>query len=129
MSDPTTVLMPQFDEKPTKKTLDELPGNQTPEFELLGKYVLITTLHLGVFGGKLKKINHEKQFAILEETSLVLYWNDAMQGLFGLCSKGPGPECRLTPAASGYIYNVTLCMEIPEEVWQRTWAKRPFAAQ
>lgn len=64
----------------------------------LGRPVLVTTEHRGVFFGYLKGEATAAQVT-LDRPRNVLYWPTAQKGFLGLCTTGPVAECRIGPAA------------------------------
>lgn len=69
-----------------------------PAAHTLGRPVLVTTEHRGVFFGYLRGEARADQVT-LDRPRNVLYWPTAQKGFLGLCNMGPVAECRIGPAA------------------------------
>lgn len=74
----------------------------------LGKPVLVTTEHRGVFFGYLVGEVTQAQ-VIIGRARNITYWDQATKGFLGLASTGPTPQCRVSGAAGeeSTIYKIT----------------------
>ena len=61
---------------------------------------IVTTEHRGVFYGHVPD-DAEPGDGVLKITNarMVVYWDASIRGLPGLAANGPGPKCRISPAA------------------------------
>ena len=89
---------------------------------LLGKFVVVTTRHRGVFAGYLE--DHDGETSVtLRDAQNVLYWSAETRGFLGLAATGPKEGSRIGPAAPELtLYGVTsISRATPEaeEGWRR----------
>lgn len=89
------------------------------------KFLLVTTLHKGVFAGY--GIPTEEKTIRLEEARMCVYWSADVHGVVGLAAKGPSKTCRIGPAAPSMILqDVTAVMEISAEA-EAKWKEQPWS--
>lgn len=77
---------------------------------------LITTdsTRRGVFAGDL--IEETKDYVILENARMAVYWPAEVRGVLGLAATGPTEECRITKAVPKLKVNgVTAIIDCTEE--------------
>lgn len=92
---------------------------------MIGKPVVVTTSHQGVFGGILKK--QTGTIVELATAQMCVYWSPDVQGVVGLAATGPTKNCRVTrPAPRILLTDVTSVAEMTSEA-QTAWTKRPWA--
>ncbi len=66
------------------------------------KAVMVTTKHRGVFFGYVSNQTlGDNDSLVIEDTRMCIYWSAAMQGVLGLATKGPDPDCRVGQAVPG----------------------------
>lgn len=90
--------------------------------------VLLTTDHTkrGVFMGFIDPSDADKETVVAEEVRMAVYWDKTVRGVIGLASNGPGPLCRITPAAKkATLKGVTAIVELTEEAL-KAWRKEPW---
>lgn len=88
--------------------------------------VLVTTAHRGVFFGYLGDRKPSKTSVVLTDCRNCGYWSADVRGFLGLAAQGPGPQCKIGPAAPRVtIYDVTSVSDCTAEAAQRweegTW--------
>ena len=86
--------------------------------------VIVTTLHRGVFFGY--AANTDGETIKLERARMCVYWSAAMKGILGLAVIGPDKDCKISPAASTTLRNVTAIFEVAPEAVTR-WEASPWA--
>ena len=84
--------------------------------EKLGKAVLVTTAHRGVFFGYLNGKPPAKESVTLARARNCLYWSADVGGFLGLASRGPSSSCKLGAWAEGVtLYDVTSVSDVSNE--------------
>lgn len=82
------------------------------------RYVVVTTdkdRH-GVFFGILSSYDPDKQYAILKNARMCIYWPAANKGVVGLAAIGPVDGSRITPSIPSIEVNgVTAVMDCTPE--------------
>lgn len=85
-----------------------------------GKYVLVTTLHRGVFFGKL--VSESKESAVLKEVRCAIKFG-TRGGFLELANKGPNHNSRIGDQVEQIklydITSVTLVTETALEAWKK----------
>lgn len=61
-----------------------------------GSYVVVTTVHRGVFGGRLVERNGDE--VTLTDARVCVYWSQSTKGFVGLAVTGPLDGSRVSPA-------------------------------
>lgn len=89
----------------------------------LGRPVLITTAHRGVFFGYTEKTDGET--IALKRARLCIYWSSDLKGFMGLASQGPSSNCRVGQAADITLRNITAVVEVSPEAVAR-WEAAPW---
>lgn len=85
--------------------------------------VMVTTVHRGVFFGYASSTDGDT--IRLERARMCVYWSADMRGVLGLASMGPSATCRISPAATVTLRNITAVVEVsPEAVFM--WEKSPW---
>lgn len=94
--------------------------------------VLVTTLHRGVFFGYATKAatdawdrSPEKATLKLRDMRNCVYWSADCKGFMGLAVGGPTALCRIGPAASATVRNVTAIVEVSEAA-AKAWNEAPW---
>lgn len=85
--------------------------------------VLVTTAHRGVFFGYADKTDGET--ITLKRARLCVYWSSDLRGFMGLASVGPGPSCKIGPAADIELRAITAVVAVSDEAVER-WEKAPW---
>lgn len=89
-------------------------------------YVVVTTLHRGVFFGKLDKYNEEKKWIKLEDARMAVYWSSDIRGVLGLASCGPSKNCKISFAVPKLtLTDVTAVIMASKEAVD-AWEKQPW---
>lgn len=89
----------------------------------LGRPVLVTTAHRGVFFGYAKDTTGET--IALVNSRLCIYWPPANKGFMGLASDGPLEGARVGKAADIMVRNITAVVEVTAEAAAR-WESAPW---
>jgi hypothetical protein len=89
----------------TQETVNAPPIN-------LGRPVLVTTEHRGVFFGYSEDTTGST--IKLSRSRLCVYWSEDCKGFMGLASTGPTPSCRIGNPADIEVRNVTSVTEVTE---------------
>lgn len=86
----------------------------------LGRAVLVTTEHRGVFYGYLIG-DIAKERVTLARARNVVYWDTEARGFVGLAAKGPTPGCRVTPPAGdeSTLFDITSVLGCTTEAEKR----------
>ena len=91
----------------------------------LGRPVIVTTQHRGVFFGYAD--NTDGETITLKRARLCVYWSRDVRGFMGLASSGPTKSCRIGPAADITLRAITAVIEVlPAAVTE--WEAAPWAA-
>lgn len=90
--------------------------------KLVGKKVVVTTSHRGVFFGELSEINADAKTCSLKDAQMCVYWSSDVRGFIGLAANGPTAGCRVSPSApyqhlEGYT-SITLCGDTAIAAWE-----------
>jgi len=91
----------------------------------LGRPVIVTTAHRGVFFGYAEATDGER--IALKRGRLCLYWPRENRGFMGLASQGPLDGARIGPPADIELRNITAVLEVAPEAVQR-WEAAPWSA-
>jgi hypothetical protein len=86
--------------------------------------VVVTTAHRGVFFGYADDTNGET--IALKDARLCVYWSADVRGFMGLAAGGPSKDCKVGPAASITLRNITAVMEVTPEA-EAKWVAAPWA--
>lgn len=90
----------------------------------IGTYVVVTTVHRGVFGGVL--VSREGDEVTLDQARVCVYWSAETRGFVGLAVTGPLPGSRVSAAAERMcIPGVTAIVACTEEA-QKAWEVAPW---
>ena len=77
---------------------------------MIGKRVIVTTKHRGVFFGTLA--SRPPNEGVLTDVRLCIYWDNPTKGFIGLAASGPMGESRLSDSAPSLeIVDVTAIVE------------------
>lgn len=86
--------------------------------------IMVTTAHRGVFFGYATETNGPT--IKLERARMCIYWAADLRGLPGLAAIGPNNKCKISPAASVELRDITAVFEVsPMAV--SAWEKSPWA--
>ena len=89
------------------------------------RMIVVTTdsTRRGVFFGQLVSYDADKQYAILKDAQMAIYWSAETKGVLGLASIGPQSGSRISPIISKIELNgVTSIMDCSDkavEQWQK----------
>lgn len=87
---------------------------------LLGRYTLVTTVHRGVFAGRVLAVDGTT--VTLADARCAIYWSEAMKGVWGLAATGPDKGCRIGAAVPELmLHSVTgmaPCTDAAVAAWQ-----------
>lgn len=87
-----------------------------------GDYVLVTTIHRGVFAGVFQK-EYEDGSIELTEARNCIKWSNAMKGVFGLAVVGPDNGCRIGRAVPELtirdVTSVGVCTRDAKLAWEQ----------
>ena len=86
--------------------------------------VLVTTEHRGVFFGYATDIDGET--IRLRAARNCLYWPTEQKGFLGLASRGPVSGCRIGPAATITLRDITCVAECTDDA-VTAWEKAPWS--
>lgn len=87
--------------------------------------LVVTTSYRGVFFGYGEPCRGTE--LRLERARMCVYWDATMRGVVGLASMGPGPLCRIGPAAPAItLTGVTAIMECTAEAVE-AWESEPWS--
>ena len=89
----------------------------------VGRPVIVTTAHRGVFFGYATDISGET--IALTGARLCVYWSSDMKGFMGLASMGPSSLCKIGPEADIVLRNITAVLSVTPEAEER-WKKAPW---
>ena len=109
------------------KRFINLTGDEsvTPRREYpLGRPVLVTTEHRGVFFGYAKSTDGKT--IRLARCRNCVYWSRDVKGFMGLAADGPSKSCRVGPAADAVLRGITLVAEVSDEAVDK-WEAAPWA--
>lgn len=86
--------------------------------------VVVCTAHRGVFFGYADDTSGT--CVKLKNGRMCVYWEAALKGVVGLASDGPGPKCKIGPAADMDIRAVTAVIEATDSAAAK-WESAPWA--
>jgi hypothetical protein len=95
------------------------------QLDELGRPVIITTAHRGVFFGYADQTDGEQ--IALKRARLCLYWSADVKGFMGLAAHGPSAKCRVGPPADITLRAITSVLEVTPEAVKK-WEAAPWAA-
>lgn len=100
-------------------------AQSTPAAEDLGRPVLVTTAHRGVFFGYLDG-PEDGEILKLRRARNCLRWGREMKGFIGLAALGPDDQCRVGLAVKSMtLRNITAVLEVEAEAAKR-WEAAPW---
>lgn len=88
------------------------------------RYVLVTTVHRGVFAGWATDVDGET--ITLRDGRLCVYWSRDVKGFMGLAANGPSDTCRIGPPATITLRSITSVSEITDAARAR-WEAAPWS--
>lgn len=93
----------------------------------LGKPVLVTTSHRGVFFGHLVKHDPKAKTATIDKIRNVVYWSADVRGFIGLAATGPSCSCKVSLAGGeSTLHDITGIFGCTPEAVE-AFAKGPWA--
>lgn len=90
----------------------------------LGKPVIVTTVHRGVFFGYAE--NTDGDTIKLTACRNCVYWDTGTKGFVGLASDGPSSACRIGPSATMELRNITAVLECTAKA-VKAWESAPWS--
>lgn len=87
-------------------------------------HVLVTTVHRGVFFGRL--IKDEGEIVTLADARNCVYWSASVRGFLGLAESGPTASCRIGPAVPEIALRGVTCVAICTPEATAAWEKAPW---
>jgi hypothetical protein len=96
----------------------------TQQAASLGRPVVVTTAHRGVFFGYADQIDGEQ--IALKQARLCTYWSADMRGFMGLAALGPSKTCRVGRPADITLRNITAVLDVTPDAVAR-WESGPWA--
>ena len=89
--------------------------------------VLVTTENRGVFFGYLDDVDDESPAKLtLTDGRNCIHWTDNIHGFLGLASVGPGPQCRVGPAATRFtVFGITSIADVTPAAVTK-WENEPW---
>jgi hypothetical protein len=85
--------------------------------------VVVTTAHRGVFFGYASKTDGD--ILLLKRARLCVYWSADLRGFMGLAATGPGPNCKIGPAADIELRAITSVVAVSPAAAKR-WEEAPW---
>lgn len=93
--------------------------------EKKGRPVLVTTEHRGVFFGYLTG-EPKKESVTLKNCRNCVRWDTGLRGFLGLAYTGPGPDCKVGPAAPEMtLFDITGVATVTPEAVEK-WEMAPW---
>ena len=105
----------------TKKTTTK---KATTKKTTTGRPVLVTTAHRGVFFGYARDTDGDT--ITLRGGRLCIYWSRDVRGFMGLAANGPTASCRIGPAATITLRDITAVVEVTEAAVM-AWEAAPWS--
>lgn len=100
-------------------------GMKARKVSTVGRAVLVTTAHRGVFFGYAD--NTDGDVIVLHKARLCVYWSRDVKGFMGLAATGPSSSCRVGPPADIELRAITAVAEVtPAAV--TAWESAPWQA-
>ena len=85
----------------------------------MGRYVLVTTVHRGVFAGYADG-DTSGSTVVLRDGRNCFYWSSGMKGFLGLASVGPDKDCKVGPKVPRLeLRNITSVSDVTPEAAER----------
>lgn len=101
-------------------------SNETTSDQKLGRPVLVTTAHRGVFFGYLDPSYKAGDETVkLSQCRNCPRWRDT-RGFLGLASDGPNDKCRVGPPADVELRSITAVVAVTPAAVER-WESAPWA--
>ncbi|MFQ5741141.1 MAG: hypothetical protein ACE5JX_19230 [Acidobacteriota bacterium] len=89
--------------------------------DYIGKDVLVTTEHRGVFFGRLCEDNFAAN-VVIDDARNCFYWDQSVHGVLGLAAAGPNGSCRIGPSVESLklhkITSICLVSDKAAEKWR-----------
>lgn len=86
--------------------------------------VVVTTQHRGVFFGYANDVDGE--IIELRDARNCVYWSSDVKGFMGLAATGPTKSCKIGPAASIALRDITSVMECTPDA-TAAWENAPWS--
>jgi hypothetical protein len=89
-----------------------------------GRPVIVCTEHRGVFFGYAADTTGET--ISLKRVRNCIYWDSSCKGFLGLATDGPGPHCRIGPAADQVELRKITCVVEVSPAAVKQWEVAPW---
>ena len=96
---------------------------------MMPRHVVITTdsTRRGVFAGELVEYDADRQYAILENAQMCIYWSAETHGVLGLAATGPAAGSRIGPPVPRIELNgISAVIDMSTEAVKK-WAEQPWS--
>ncbi len=90
----------------------------------LGKAVVVTTKHKGVFFGYSVEYKPGQEIIMLKNARNCIYWR-GIKGVIDLATTGPTNDCRVGPQADIELRDITCVLDCTKKACQ-AWEKAPW---
>jgi len=90
-----------------------------------GQYVVVTTEHRGVFGGRF--VARQDREITLADARVCLYWSRETKGFIGLAVTGPLSGSRVSSAARRLIVTGVTSITLATEEAEKCWEEGPWS--
>lgn len=91
---------------------------------MVSKYVVVTTIHRGVFFGRLEQLDDEN--ITLLEAQNCIFWDASVKGVFGLAVTGPNENCRIGPIVPTLHLRGITSISKATDVAVAAWKAQPW---
>ena len=90
--------------------------------------VLVTTVHKGVFFGRLESFEDDLKIVTLNDARNCIYWSEEVHGFLGLAATGPTKGTRVGPAVPVLtltdVTSIADCTAEATKAWEKaTWPR------
>ena len=92
--------------------------------EFLGKKVMVTTSHRGVFAGMLE--SYAGSSAILSDCRMLLFRVRDQHGVYALATEGPNENCRVGPAVGALLLEDCNSITVLTDAAATAWESEPW---
>src|SRR4051812_161798 len=98
--------------------------DNTDMADQIGRPVIVTTAHRGVFFGYATGSTDGETIALTRARNCV-YWSEDVRGFMGLAANGPSDKCRVGPAADITLRAITAVLDVTPAAVAR-WETAPW---
>ena len=89
-----------------------------------GQYVVVTTAHRGVFGGKF--VSRDGDEVTLTDARVCVHWSSQTRGFIGLAATGPLDGSRVSTAAPQMIICAVTSIVVCSDEARARWEGAPW---